>query len=176
MSNNSLKNRGFIGFETFYNNMRMIFKMQSKIILVLILLQLSLCIALFIIMHSKTELSIMISYVKSYFVFNKDNITKILIDNQFYEITYSQLRDTYTSRIVDWLKAFTPITMYTFAIFILFIPINIFFYKRSEWLGKSKHIKGSKLITSKELNSAIKIKKKDIFLPFGEVFMPVERG
>ncbi len=174
MSNNSIKNRGFIGFETFYNNMRMIFKMQSKIILVLILLQLSLCIALFIIMHSKTELSIMISYVKSYFVFNKDNITKILIDNQFYEITYSQLRDTYTSRIVDWLKAFTPITMYTFAIFILFIPINIFFYKRSESLGKSKHIKGSKLITSKELNSAIKIKKKDIFLPFGEVFMPVE--
>jgi len=173
MSNNDLKNKGFIGFETFYNNIRMVIKMQSKIFALILLMQITLCVLLFLYLHSKTELSIIFNYLKSYLLFDKDQLAKVFINNQFYEISYNQIRTSYGTKVMIWLLEFVTVMIYTFAIYILFIPLNFFFRKRSEQLGKSKHLKGAKLITVSELNKALKKKNELTYLPFGELKMPV---
>lgn len=169
----SAKNRdlSFMGFETWFNNLRMVLKMQLYIILILLTLQIVAVAVLFFYTFSDSQISVMSAYFKSKIALNDSGVTTVVIEGKSYEQTYKVISESYRSYVMNWIENFLNKATGTFLIYLLWIPINYLFRKRAKSQTDSSYLRGAVLVAPKELN--VLMGKEKTFLPIGEVKMPV---
>jgi type IV conjugative transfer system coupling protein TraD len=167
----SVSAKSFMGFETFINNVRMAMKMEMYITLVLIVLIVSASGFIYAKGLTPMQKSIMKSYYLSH-IRNGNDKTEIEIEGRKYTITFDYAKKNYKVYAEEYLKIWLNRSKWTLLICLLYIPANLYFYRRAKEQSKSKFIRGSELVTSNLLNKIIK-KSEKVYLPFGEVKMPV---
>lgn len=165
------KDLSFMGFETWFNNLRMILKMQLYIFLILFTLDIVALAVLFFYTFSDSQISIMAAYFKSKIALNDTGLTTVIIDGKAYEQTYRFISETYRPYVMNWIEQFINKGVWTFLIFLLWFPINYLFRKRAKSQTDSSYLRGAVLVTPAKLNKLMSGEKT--FLPIGEVKMPV---
>lgn len=165
------KNMSFMGFETWFNNLRMILKMQLYIFLILFSLQICAGAALFYKMFSDSEKSVMFAYLKSQISLSDDGKTNVILGNKIYPQTYGFIKQNYRPHVMGYVDKFISKSSWTFLIYLLWFPAGYFFARRAKKQTDSSYLRGAVLVSPKKLNELTS--KEELFLPFGEVRMPV---
>jgi type IV conjugative transfer system coupling protein TraD len=160
-----------MGFETFWNNVRMAAKMEMYIALILSILVVCAGVFIYDKFVTSSQKSIVRAYYLSFVRAGNDRI-EVEIGGTNYEITFAHAKKNYKPYAEEYLKLYLAKAKWTLLIYLLYIPINIFFYRRAKEQSKSKFIRGSELVTPTLLNKIIK-KSEKVYLPIGEVSMPV---
>lgn len=165
------KDISFMGFETWFNNLRMALKMQMYILLILFFIQLVSIVVLAKFSFSESQASVIIAYLKSLIAFDKNAVTNLTIDGTIYQQTFKAIHETYGNYAKAQIEIFINKATWTFLVYLLWIPINIVFKRRAESQTSGQYLRGAVLISPKKLNKLMK--KEGTFLPIGEVKMPV---
>lgn len=165
------KDLTFMGFETWFNNLRMVLKMQIYIFLILLTLQIIALAFLFFYIFSESQIAVMAAYFKSQIALETSGKTTVIIDGQAYQQTYAFIKETYRPYVMKWMDLFIDKGMWSFLIYLLWLPINYIFAKRAKAQTGSSYVRGAVLVDNNKLNKLMK--NEECFLPIGQVTMPV---
>lgn len=167
----SVPAKSFMGFETFFNNVRMAMKMEMYITVILSLFVILAGIFLYDRALTSSQKSIIKVYYLSHLRSGKDT-TEVEIGGEKFSVTFEYAKKNYKSYAEGYIREYLKKAKWLLLIYLLYIPINFYFFRRAREQSRSKFIRGSELVTPALLNKIIK-KREKVYLPFGEVYMPV---
>jgi len=167
--------QSFEGFETWWNEFQMTFKMHRKIILILICLHLLISsLAIFIFIEPKVLDSTM-QWVLAYFLWPTAHLTFRNPDGTIAHTTAGYIVQIPALKAVsiETLFRIRKVFLWCSLVYSLYPGFVILFKQRSTSQATKKHIRGTRLIDIDEYKRDALKRNEDLDLPLGEAKMPV---
>ncbi|MGL5262258.1 MAG: type IV secretion system DNA-binding domain-containing protein, partial [Bacteroides sp.] len=168
----------FIGFEVWFNSMRMAFKMQVYILMFCVAIQVLVGYGIYLRVLNDSQRSIIHTYAISH-LGSPDDKLNVLINDRYVTLSKIHIQNTHAPYVKMYLNEYKVYGRYSFLVYLLIVPFNFLFGWKSRRQTDTKHIRGASLITPKEMNRLLRKrptlfgKRPDVYLPIGEVKMPV---
>jgi len=168
----------FKGFETLFNNARMGLKMYLYTFIFLVIIHVCLFLLMTGIYFNKNAQSF--SFFKSY-SFAKvvssvkpSHVMKLTLHGKPYHISSIDYIHKYRSYYHNLIQTFHSYLINTSSVYIFYPFIIILFKKRARTHTSNKYVRGSKLITPKDIKRKISHDGHTYYLTFGDIKLPVK--
>ena len=168
----------FHGFETLFNNARMGFKMYLYTLIFFVLMHLCIFLltsSVYFKMHDKSfSFFTSYSFAKGISYIKPSHVMKLSLHGKTYPLValdYVEHYRPYYRRLLH--RLFTYFIM-TGAVYLVYPFIIIFFKKRAQSQTSIDFVRGSRLITSKDIQRKISHDGHQCFLTLGDIHVPVK--
>ena len=166
------KNAFYRGFESSYSELLMSWRMITTVISVTLMMHLTLWFFIIFMWLDAFEYHIIFTYIKAAFSSN-DKIIYFMVNDSQVPMYASQVNEYLSTYIVPNTKLvskFWKSIGFSFVIYLLLPFVFIYFKNRSSEHNTKEWLRGSKLVTAKELKKELEEEATD--LPFGDIKLP----